>query len=196
MARWSGNKVALCLAGAIALAGCLGGQTSDPGNSVGCTPQKVPAGEAVSGVSPAQLARTFAGSYTSTLRWLGGSAAGALVPDEPVTITVTYQGADGTSCPDVYLSVPVAIEITTRDSGIHETGNATLFAGLGSVDRAGFSFNGNQVSVNGDLIRSNGTIAISGTLGSRTADLPGSSARFPAVATSTDAGSGGSGGAP
>ena len=176
------------------LVACLGGQTSDPGNVIICNDEHVSADEPVSGVSPARLAQTFAGSYTSTLRWMGGrdATAGAPVPDDQVTIALTYRGGDGIRCGT--LSVPVAIEVTTRDSGIHEMGTATLSAAQGSIESARLGFTGNQVVIRGELNRSNGTVAIFGILESRAADPPGSSAQFPAAATST--GSGGSGAAP
>jgi hypothetical protein len=114
-----------------------------------------------------------------------------LVPDDEITITITYRGADGTDCS---FGVPVVIEITTRDSGIHETGGARLTGQAGSTQFAFLTFSGDQVDVSGELTRSNGTVAISGSLQALVASLPGSSAQFPAPVTST--GSGGSGGAP
>jgi hypothetical protein len=193
MARWSARNVALCLAGASVLVGCfLGGQTGDPGDSVGtCDQQNVPPSE----TTIAEFAQIFAGSYTSTLRWIGGNVttAGAPVPDDQITITLTYHGAVGTVlCGN--LSVPVAIEITTRDSGIHETGTVTL--SQDNSEFASFGFSGQQVNVSGLLNRSNGTVSISGSLESLVADLPGLSAQFPAPATNTGTGSGGTGGAP
>jgi hypothetical protein len=194
MARWSGKNVALCLASASVLVGCfLGGQTGDPGASGDeCEPQRVSANQEVDGVSPSAFAQAFAGSYTSTLSWMAGSSASASAPvsDDEITITLTYKGADGTTCGD--LEVPVAIEVTTKESGINEMGSAMLSGQVGSIASANFEFSGKQVAVSGRLIRSNGTVTVSGTLASLVADLPGSSAQFPAPGASSGTGSGGS----
>jgi len=193
MARWSCRN-AVYVAGALAVVGCLGGQTGDPGGSAVCVQNKVGAEQRVPGVSPADLARAFEGSHAAALRWSTKKPgdAGVRIPDDAITITVAYADGDGlTGCDD--LSVSVTVDITTRDSGIHETGAATLEAREGSTDNATLHFAGEQVVVSATLQRSQGAVELSGSLQAKGTGLPGDTAQFPPPAV---AGTGGSGGAP
>ena len=186
MARWSGSRLALCVASASVVAGCfLGGQTGQPGEEAptsGCD---------TSGVSPDALARAFEGQHSAALSWLRASPdAGPPVTDDEITIDVVDAGLAGTTCP---LSVPVTVTITTRDTGIHETGTGTLFSS-GVLDFVRLEFSGQRVNVTVFLQRSNGMIELSGSLRSLDSSLPGPSATFQIRATAT--GTGGSPGAP
>lgn len=185
MARWSARNVALFFASASVLAGCIfGGQTGEDSAQAepGCGDTTVTAHELFRGMSPAEFAQAFAGRHTSTLRWTRPAAAdaGAPVPDDEITITVTYQGADGTMTCSGEWRVPVIVDITTRDSGIHETGTTTLSTRPGPLQSAGFDFTGNQVEVSASLVGANGAVAISGTVRALVTGLPGVNADFPA----------------
>jgi hypothetical protein len=150
----------------------------------------VPAGERVNGITPAELARAFEGRYTAALRWLGSPDAGSPpASDDEITIVVTYEGADGRTSCGFDLGVEVAVDIATRDTGVHETGKATLSAPAGSTDLATLVFSGVRVNALVTLRRSAGAVQISGTLESLATDLPGERAEFPPNAR--DSGTGG-----
>lgn len=188
MTRWCRRAVLVFLVGACPLVACEGGQTGQP-SANSCSGRIVPAGERVNGITPAELARAFEGRYTAALRWLGLPDAGSPPANDEITIVVTYEGADGTTSCGFDLGVEVSVDITTRDTGVHETGRATLSAPAASTDLATLAFSGVRVNAVVTLRRAGGAVQISGTLESLATDLPGKRAEFPPNAR--DSGTGG-----
>jgi hypothetical protein len=137
----------------------------------------------VKGVSPAELARSFEGRHISALQWQksesGSPDAGFSPVNDEIALDITYRGENGATHCDADLKVEVAIEITTRDTGIHEMGIVTLWAPSGSSDLSAFGFAGVRVDAHVALRRSGGAVEISGSLQSLAGDLPGDSAEFP-----------------
>jgi hypothetical protein len=165
MARWPRRVLIVALVGASAVAGCfLGGQTGEapqtepPG---GTCVSVVPAGEKVSGVSPADLAHAFEGSHTAQLVWTsfpdGGSGQGGTI-----TIVITYQGDAGTACSN--LEVPVSVEVITSDGAVHASGFGTLASAVGSTSAAKLSFGNGGPQLSADLKQVNGMVTLSGTV--------------------------------
>src|SRR5437773_8369131 len=149
MARWFRSAVLVCSLSAPLLVACTGGQTGQPTRAAACPPVNVSADEPVHGITPSELARLFEGRYTSALRWLlrssGPSEAGSSLGDDEITVGITYQGANGTTHCEADLEVEVAVDMTTRDTGVHETGSAILSAPAGSTELGTFAFTGVRV---------------------------------------------------
>lgn len=178
MARWR-RGLSVWLASAILLVGCFGGQTGEPASVASCEPQTVSRDQSVDGVSPAELARAFEGRHTAPLGWHPWNGRdGAPPPDnDEIAVTVTYEGADASLCDE--LQVEVALDVTTKFNGVHETGKVNLFATPGVLDSVSLRFSGNRVDVDATLNRVDGVVTLSGTLDSIDTGLPGMSAVFP-----------------
>jgi|SRR5450432_1094493 len=192
MTKWW-TRLGAALAAAGLLWACEGGQTGQPTASACDSPWiAVPADQSISGVSPRELARASAGRYTAPLRWRTGSnnaeQVGAV---DEITVVLAYQGADGSTndCADM-LRVDMTVDVTTRDSALHETGTVSLEARIGAVEPAMFLLNGNQVNVAVQLGVDAGQVVISGTLQSNSDATPSSVADF----TSESLGQAGAGG--
>src|SRR5205809_6639329 len=170
MTRWFPKVVLVLMVGAGLSAACTGGQTGQPNIATSCPPRTVPADERVKGISPSELARAFEGRHTSALQWLrvgsGSPDSGSLPANDEITVGITYRGVDGETHCEVDLQVEVAVDITTRDTGVHEVGQATLLAPTSSMDLAGFAFRGTRVDAFVTLRRSGGVVEISGSLDS------------------------------
>jgi len=159
------------------LAGCLGGQTGQPGDEAPAPCDHVPPDQRVNGQSPAELARRFEGSHSSRLRWVTTKPrdAGARVADDEITIVVSYGGEDGTTCNG--LSVPVNVVVTTKNTGVNETGTGYLNAS--SPGSAILTLSDAHVVVSATLRLVNGVVAMSGRLSPQNGGLPGEYGEFP-----------------
>jgi hypothetical protein len=187
------------LAAACLFSACEGGQTGQPGvgSNAACDSPwvPVPADQGVASISPRQLAQACVGHYTAPLLW----SAAADGPDsgvatDEIRVDISYAGADG-SANECAMRVEVTVEITTRDSGVHETGTALLQAPLGALLPASFDLSGRDVDASVELRVEAGQVVISGGLQSRTSSTPSTSAQFSA-AQQGGAGAGGADGSP
>jgi hypothetical protein len=152
----------------VVLAGCEGGQTGQP-TSVHCASEAVRADAHVDAVTPAELARAFEGGHTAPLKWestsSGPSDAGALRAADEISIGIAYDGGGGEMNPCTSdLEVEIVVDVTTRDTGIHETGRTLFSAPRGSLEYGSFDLVGRHFRISATLRRSPGKIELSGTL--------------------------------
>jgi hypothetical protein len=146
-------------------------------------------------ISPRKLAQACVGHYTAPLLWSApADQLDSGVATDEIAIDISYTGADG-SANECAMRVEVSVEITTRDSGVHETGTALLQAPLGALLPASFNLSGRDVDVAVELGVEAGQVVISGALQSRTSSTPSASAQFSA-AQQGGAGAGGADGSP
>lgn len=169
----------------IAVVGCLGGQTGQPG-SLNCQPQSVALDEPVKGVTPEAFISAFEGTHVATLVWN--------VPDAPAEDVITLElrrdtnGTARTGCGD--LTVGVHVEISTRDHGVLASRGVTLRGIAGKIEQASFDMSGERAIFSADLVASQGEVMISGTLTTNDATLPALTATFPAPDGLSGAGGG------
>jgi hypothetical protein len=175
---WTARGAALlCL---LAL-GCEGGQTGQPSDCVGRDVAKpVSANEPLfDGLAPIDLARAFEGTHVAPLAWFEGD------PNDPETepvledelsIRLRYDGGPGRVGCVGPLAVDVTAQVTTRDSGVDETGTVLL---IGTLDDASFELSGSSVQVLSTLLRLNDRVQPVGSLHALAGGLPGTQAWFP-----------------
>lgn len=128
MARSAVQVAVAVLLAALATA-CLGGQTGQP-SSLDCSPTRVSATAAWSGTTVQAAAQAFARTYTSALHWRVEARSEPThtrvdLPDN-AELRIAYAGAPAQrDCFD-RLEVPVTVTLATSDSGLAESGEATL----------------------------------------------------------------------
>jgi len=165
------------LALGLLLAGCVGGQTGQPGSADIPGTCDVSPNQPVNGQSPAELARRYEGSHSSRMRWvtIEPRDGGTMVANDEITIDVRYRGEGGTSCDG--LSVPVTVVVTTKNNGVNETGTGSLTASL--LGSAILDFNDQHVTVSATLWALNGAFTMSGKLYPHDGTLSGDFGEFP-----------------
>jgi len=141
---------------------CFGGQTGEPASlDVRCTTVVAPWRLAVNGVSPEQLALTYQGEHRAKLHW-------AKNPDtvtEPVTLTLEYREQSGTfeTCFGP-LSVSVNFSLRADDGTLIDSGQGSLSAARGVLDRATYAGRGQHFLITGNFSQATGKVRVSGTL--------------------------------
>lgn len=194
-----GARFGAALLSACALSACLGGQTGQP-DSASCQPTlasgDVAPDQDYGGITPRALAQAFVGTHSAPLLWRTGVLA---APDsrqvgaaDEITLVVSYADSAGSGSDTCIsqLSVDVAVDITTRDTGLHETGTLTLVAINGVVNPASFTVTSDAAAVSAMFSAASNSLEISGTLEPLSGSWPSAWAQF----SNQDLGSGGTGG--
>lgn len=164
--------------------GCGGGQTGQPTSAGACdTPTlDVPVDRPLRTVVPLDAARALEGTQTLPLIWVDEVGAPLVgVPEDELTLTFTYDGgaAHYNPCHHDGPDVEMTLDVTTRDSGLVDTGTVwvSFFAPRTgpqpygpSGESGSFSFFGTVASVSGRLLPGDGGAIRSGVL--TTAALP------------------------
>ena len=163
--RWKascGLLLGVCLFG-----GCLGGQTGHPDSEHHETCTAITDDHQIDGVSARQLLKALVGQYNAALRWQSGEVNAAdhaqVGDDDEISITVSEQsGASVFDC-DGQLRVPVQVTVTTRDSGISDSGPASVTATAANLNAINFSFGDENLELLAVLDKAEGKV-LYGTL--------------------------------
>ncbi len=174
MANRISRRVLAWLSAALVSA-CVGGQTGQP-DSDDCR-KSLSAHQSWRGQSVRGLAEALAGTHTGHLQWEGVADA---VPPDNISIRVAYAGEGAiTDCGEL-LEVPVALEISTEQSGVAEQGKGTLvFRSTEAPLVASLSYSGSDVEgLSAALTEARLGVAPEGNMHVRGADYPASTATF------------------
>lgn len=156
----------------IAVSGCLGGQTGQPG-SLTC------GAEPATDLAATDFVAAFEGTHQATLVW--NVSEGATLEDvltlelrrrDPVDASV---GCAGT------LEAWADMELTTRDYGLLESRAILLQGERDQLERARILVRGARVTLDADLAVVDGEVRISGTLTTSDNALPAPTATFPSA---------------
>jgi hypothetical protein len=195
--RWVA-RLAQCALSAYVLSACLGGQTGQP-TGLTCQvtpPESVAPDQDYDGITPRALAQSFVGKHSAPLLWRTGELATSESqpvgnPDE-ITFVVSYSDVAGTGSKycNQQLSVVVAVEITTRDTGLHQTGTLALVAVNGQLEAGSFTVTSDAATVTVMFSGAPNPLEMSGTVEAQSGSWPSKWAQF----SNQDLGSGGAGG--
>jgi len=189
-----------CLFSACLFSACLGGQTGQPASATCKTTGAdiVASDQDYGGITPRALAQAFVGTHSAPLVWRTGVPAApdsqqVGAPDE-ITFVISYSDVAGTTSNDCFprLNVEVAVDITTRDTGLHESGTLTLAASNGQIEPVSFMVTSDAATVSAMFSGASNALEISGTLETHSGTWPSAWAQF-SSADSSSAGAGGSG---
>ena len=186
-----------CLFSAYLFSACLGGQTGQPASaSCQTTGAIVPPDQDYRGITPRALAQAFVGTHSAPLQWRTGALAAAdsqqVGASDEITFVISYSDVAGTTGNDCFpqLSVEVAVDITTRDTGLHESGTLTLAASGGQIEPVSFTGTSDAATVSAMFSGASNALEISGTVETHSGTWPSAWAQF----SSADSGSAGAGG--
>jgi hypothetical protein len=161
------------LSAALATA-CLGGQTGQPG-SLHCNNSQLSPSAAWGDTTVRAGAEALAGTYEVPLIW----QPAALDLEDNLQLTIVYDGGSALRDCNDRLRVPVTVTLTTSESGIAESGDATLeLPGPSSALAGSLSYEGERVALDATLAEVAGGVALAGSFESLDEDLPGASASF------------------
>ena len=136
------------------------------------------------GVTPAEHAGAFTGTYTLPLVWREGSSAepGPTVAEDEIVIEIAYEGGPAVrrDCQSE-LWIDVVVHVTTRDTNVEEMGTTTMVVHRGERREASLNFVGNQVALDAVLSRTSDDVQIDGTLTALFDELPSSWAEYGVV---------------
>lgn len=163
-------------------AACLGGQTGQP-RSAGCDSAQLSSSAAWGDSTVGAAAETFEGTYEAPLLWheepLSAKTHTPVELQDILQLTVVYDRASVTQDCAGQLTVPVTVTLTTRETGISESGDATLQIARSSGSLAGdLSYDSDRVTLDAMLVEVAGRVTLAGEFQSRDQGLPGASASF------------------
>jgi hypothetical protein len=166
-----------------ALAGaCLGGQTGQP-TAASCDSAQLSASAEWGDTTVAAAAEAFAGTYEAPLLWqqepLSASNHTPVDLQDSLQLTLAYNGASVLrDCAD-RLTLPVTVTLTTSESGIAESGDATLELSRSAGVLAGdLSYESDRLALDATLSEVAAGVALTGDFDSLDQELPGASASF------------------
>ncbi len=182
MKRWCIGCVGIAVLAGCALSACDGGQTGQPGTPASCDTPWLPVAvdQEMWGVSARELAQAAVGEYTAPLIWRAADHVTQVGATDEISVVIVYQGAgdSATNSCTSSVRVQVSVDITTRDSGIHENGSVWLEAGVGVLDPATLVLDGSQADVALQLRVEEGQVVITGTLQALSDAAPSAAADF------------------
>lgn len=181
MARLAFHKAVRLLCAVLA-AGCLGGQTGQP-SSGRCAPADLDATSAWSGTTVEAAAQVFEQPYTGSLQWqveprTSPNHTPVDFADTAVLAIVYSGGSASRDCTD-QLELPVSVTLSSSQSGIAESGDATLTLWRSSQGlTALLHYESERVRLDATLPDPSNGDAPAVTLDALSSDLPGASASF------------------
>jgi len=166
-------------------AGCLGGQTGQPTSDRGyCEPTQLAPSANWSGTTVEAAAKAFEVPYTGSVQWQVEARTAAThtpvdFPDSAL-LAIVYTGASA-STNDCFaqLTVPVSVTLSTSQSGIEESGDATLSIRRSSQGlAASLQYESKRIRLDATLPDPDSGGAPSVTFDALDPSLPGASASF------------------
>jgi hypothetical protein len=162
-------------------AGCLGGQTGHATRG-SCDSKALESGAAWGGTTVLGAAQAYEGTYAATLGWKVESRSATThtpveLPDS-VQLIINYDGATGSESCAGELSVPVAVTLTTSESGLAESGSGTLSVAAAPDGGLIGTLHFETSRVRFDATLDAETSTMRGSLDALDPDLPGASATF------------------
>lgn len=153
--------------------GCLGGQTGQPSSGT-CDRDSVPASATWGGTTVGAAAKAFDGPYEAPLLWQTGMSSA-----EQLRLTIAHDaGSILRNCVN-QLHVPVTVNVTTSESGISESGDATLELSISSDTVTGtLKYESERLVLTATLTQVSSGVALKGDLDALDPKLPGTSASF------------------
>ncbi|HKY38712.1 MAG TPA: hypothetical protein VJN18_22370 [Polyangiaceae bacterium] len=163
-------------------AACLGGQTGQP-SSASCGSAELSSPAAWADTTVGAAAEAFAGAYEAPLLWRDeprtASAPTPIDLQDRLQLTIAYDGARATRDCEGRLHVPVTVTVTTSESGIAESGGATLDLSRSMGVLAGhLSYDSDRVALDAALAEVAAGVSIAGGFDALDPELPGASASF------------------
>jgi hypothetical protein len=167
------------------LAGCLGGQTGQPTATMGScdSPTQLSSSAVWGGSTVGAAVAAVAGMHEAPLSWYaeprGASTHTPVDLEDTLQLSVVYDGANvSRDCTD-RLHVPVTVMLSTSQSGIVESGGATLELTRAVAAIAGsLSYDGERVALDATLAERPAGVSLAGDLDALAEGLPGASASF------------------
>jgi hypothetical protein len=167
-------RAAMGLLSAALATACSGGQTGQP-QSIVCDTRELSSSSPWSDTTVAAAAAAFVATYDAPLAWQ------PVVVDFPdrLKLTIFYEGASARRSCEGRLTVPVTVGLSSSDSGIEESGAATLeiTASSGGLV-ADLRYAGQRVALEARLTELAEGARLTGDLEALDEDLPGTSAGF------------------
>jgi hypothetical protein len=163
------------------LAGCLGGQTGQP--TAGSCGTPLSSSSEWSGTTVGAAVAAFAGTYEAPLQWhaepRGASTLTPVDLQDSLQLSIVYDAASASSDCANRLRVPVTLTLSTSQSGIVESGGATLELTRPVAAMTGsLSYDGERVALGATLAEVAAGVSLAGDLDSLAEGLPGASASF------------------
>jgi hypothetical protein len=154
---------------------CLGGQTGQPGSATSCDNHQLSSSAEWGDTTVRAAAATFAGTYDAPLLWQPITADF----QDRLQLSIFYDGGSASRGCSGRLVVPVTVTLTTSESGIAESGAATLEIAVASAGLVGdLSYAGERVALDARLTEVAAGVSLAGDFESLDEDLPGASAGF------------------
>lgn len=181
MARLALRVATGALLAALATA-CLGGQTGQPTRG-GCEEGQLSATAAWSDTTVQAAAQAFTEPYSGALQWwveprTDPSQTPVDLADD-AQLTLVYAGASARRDCNGRIHVPVSVTLTTSDSGLTESGPATLEISSSAQGlEASFHYESKRIRLDATLPDPAGKAAPVVTFDALDSDLPGASASF------------------
>jgi hypothetical protein len=167
-------RVAIGLLSAALATACLGGQTGQP-SSATCGGEQLSSSAVWRDTTVGAAAAVFAATYEAPVLWQPPVADS----QDRLQLTIVYDGGSVRRGCDDRLTVPVTVTLTTSESGIAESGAATLeIAGRSGALVAELSYVGERVALDARLNEVTAGVTVAGDFESLDAELPGASAGF------------------
>jgi hypothetical protein len=154
---------------------CLGGQTGQPGSATSCDNHQLSSSAEWGDTTVAAAAATFAGTYDAPLLWQQVAADF----QDRLQLSIFYDGGGARRGCDGRLAVPVTVTLSTSESDITESGDATLEIAVSSGGLVGdLSYAGERVALDARLTEVAAGVSLVGDFASLDEELPGASAGF------------------
>jgi len=167
-------RVAIGLLSAALATACLGGQTGQP-TSASCGGEQLSSSSVWHDTTVGAAAAVFAGTYEAPVLW----QPAVVDSQDRLQLTIFYDGGSVRRGCDGSLTVPVTVTLATSESGIAESGAATLeIAGPSGALVGKLSYLGERVALDATLTEVTAGVTLAGELESLDAELPGASADF------------------
>jgi len=163
-------------------AGCLGGQTGQP-TSASCDRAEVSSSAAWGDTTVGAAVGALAGTYEASLLWReeprSTSTYTPIDLQDGLELTIGYDGDSAVEDCNGWLQVPVEVTLSTSESGIAESGRATLSISRSSGPSSGnLRYEGERVVLVATLSEVATGVSVTGGVDALDPELPGASASF------------------